>query len=1683
SVVQYFPGVDYLMRVLRGAVEALAPGGFIVIGDVRSLPLLKTLHTSIEHHKAGAGVSIEQLQQRIERRIEQEEELLIDPAFFMALKQHLPKVSHVEVEPKRGRYHNELTRFRYQVMIHAGDKRIAGAEDLWWIDWRKDRWDLAELRRRLVENKPETLALTNVANARLGDGIDPEDLYRLGDELPYRVHLSWARHGADGSFDVAFTQSSEGVCFPFEPATEKSLNDFVNHPLRGKQARQVGPQLRSFLKARLPEHMVPASFVFLDELPLLPNGKIDRRALPAPEAARPDLPHAFVAPRTPVERPLAGVWSDLLGLPQIGIHDNFFDLGGHSLLATQLISRVRELFQVELPLREVFQQPTIAALAVAIEQLRQDVQDLRDGQDNFCRRPRSKSDGFVFPLSFAQRRLWFLHQMEPSNAAYNMPLAFRLTGQLDVEALQWSLNEIVRRHEILRTTFNVLDQEPVQLIAATGELTLVVTDLVSEAEAEMLASKEAQRPFDLVRGPLIRAMLMRLATDKHVLLVTMHHIIGDGWSQTVLLNELGVLYEAAVAGRSSPLPELSIQYGDFAEWQREWLQGERLDQQLDYWQKHLTGAPPSLELPTDRPRPTVQSFNGARHSFALSSDVSARLVQLSRREESTLFMTLLAAFYVLLYRYSGETDIVIGTPVANRSRREIEPLIGFFVNTLALRANLSGDRTFSELLAQVREVSLGAYAHQDLPFEMLVEELSPIRDPSRNPLFQVMFALQNMPEAASQSSRLVIEPVDVKTARAQFDLILDVVDLGGQLHLTFVYNTDLFDASTIQRMAAHFEVLLSGVDAGESIGALPLLTAADLRQLLVEWNDTAKELQGELCIHRLFEQQAERVPEAVALVLEERRMTYGELNQRANRLANYLRSSGVGPESFVGLMFERSPEMIVALLAILKAGGAYVPLDPSAPPARLSYMLDDAGISVLVTDRHLANELSFAKRAICIDDERVSKHSDRNLPALTSGDNAVYVTYTSGSTGAPKGVVITHRSLCNVVAAFVQAFDIRPQSCVLQFATLTFDASMEEIFIALTTGARLCLVSRETLLSSRQLVEYTQEHEVTVATLPPSMLAVLSPGEFPTLETVIAAGERCPAETAARWSQGKRFINGYGPTEATIGCILYEHEGAHTGDPPIGRPISNIRIYLLDQGLNPVPVSVAGELYIGGVGVARGYLGRAGLTAEKFISDPFSTEPGARLYQTGDMARYLPDGNIKFAGRRDEQLKIRGMRIEPGEIEATLKEHAAVAEAAVIADEDRHLVAYVTTKPGEAVTAEELRIFARQKLPDYMVPSFFASLDKLPLTPNGKVDRIALRAMVRTQFERVAERVEPRDLLESQLARIWEELLHVEPGVRDNFFELGGHSLLVVPLLARVEQVTGKRLNVAAVFTAPTIEALASILRDGHEQSRRTSLIPIQPHGSLTPVFFVHPAGGSIAAYFALARALDLERPVYAFEGTLAGVAEREVELLAANYVEAIRAVQPDGPYLLGGWSTGGVVAFEIARQLQTRGADVKLVALLDSVAPGDHEGEDDLDLLAGFALNLGVASDLVYSAPQEVLQSGTHAQLSWVLDQACRAQRLPPDVSADDLRHPFELYLADVKAFRNYRPPASSIPLLLLRAEEERENPETIARWRRLSSDNLEIHNVPGDHLTMMRAPHVSTLAKVLSERFAQAQ
>jgi len=1061
-------------------------------------------------------------------------------------------------------------------------------------------------------------------------------------------------------------------------------------------------ELRHHLKAKLPEYMVPAVFMMLDQMPLSPNGKVDRRALPAPDQARPDLAASYVAPRTATEEVMEAIWAEVLGLEPVGINDNFFELGGHSLLATQVMSRVRTAFEMEVPLRVLFEDQTVAALAARIEAVRQTEHGVKSS--SMARVPRDRE----IPLSFAQRRLWFLNLMEPDSSFYNMPQTIRMSGVLNIQALHQTLNAIAARHEILRTTFAMVDGSPVQVIAPTISVPLPVIDLSelpeAQREAEMLylATEEAQRSFDLTRGPLLRAKLLWLGADEHILLLTLHHIIGDGWSFSVLIRELMALYEAFLTGKPSLLPELTIQYADFTVWQRQWLRGELHDRQLSYWEKQLDGLP-QLELPTDRPRPTVQSFRGARQPFALSASLTKKLKTLSRQESATLFMTLLAAFQTLLARYTGQEDIVVGSPIANRNRAEIEGLIGFLVNTLALRTDLSGNPTFRELLGRVREVALGAYTHQDLPFEKLVEELQPERNLSHNPLFQVMFALQNAPSSTLELEGLTLHSLEIDRGIARFDLTLFIWEQAETLHGTVEYSTDLFDAATIRRMLGHFQVLLEGIVAhpDQHLSALPLLTDAERHQLLVEWNNTRTDYPKDQCVHELFEAQARKSPEAVAVIFEDEQMTYDELNRRANQLAHYLRWQGVGPEVRVGIALERSIEMVVGLLGILKAGGAYVPLDPAYPAERLRFMLADAEVPVLVTQASLVKSLpEHGAAVVCLDAdwERIAKQSEENVTSRVGAENLAYVIYTSGSTGQPKGVAVMHRSVVRLIKE-TNYVHLASNEVFLQFAPISFDASTFELWGCLLNGARLVVFSAHTP-SLEELGRALRRYQVTTLWLTAGLFHQMVGDHLEGLRGVrqlLAGGDVLSVPHVERVLQELRecrLINGYGPTENTTFTCCYTITSADgiRGSVPIGRPIANTQVYVLDQHMNPVPIGVAGELYIGGDGLARCYLNRPDLTAEKFIADPFSEEPEARLYNTGDLVRYLPDSNIEFLGRIDHQVKIRGFRIELEEIETVLAVHPAVEQAVVLAREDepgdKRLVAYVTQNPQYQHTAD-----------------------------------------------------------------------------------------------------------------------------------------------------------------------------------------------------------------------------------------------------------------------------------------------------------------------------------------------------------------------------------------------------------
>jgi len=1055
--------------------------------------------------------------------------------------------------------------------------------------------------------------------------------------------------------------------------------------------------------------------------------------------------------------------------------------------------------------------------------------------------PRRQRDGAPVPVSFAQQRLWFLDQYAPGNPVYNVPWVMGVNGRLDVAAVERAFNEVVRRHEVLRTTFATAGDSPVQVIAPDLRLAVGVTDLrhlpdgERAAEAGQLASAEARRPFDLGRGPLMRVSLLRLGEEEHVLLLTLHHIVSDGWSMGVLMREFMALYEAFVAGRPPGLPELPIQYADFACWQRQWLQGEVLQEQLAYWKKQL-GDLPVLDLPSDRPRPAVQTFRGTGEGRAMPAELGERLRNLSRREGVTLFMTALAAFVALLHRYTGQDDIAVGSAIAGRNRAEIEPLIGFFINMLVLRTDLAGDPTFREVLRRVREVTLQSYMHQDLPFEKIVGALRPERDASRTPLFQVSFTLQNAPTQRLELPGLTFSFPDIDLGTSRFDLALNVAETADGLLAAAEYSTDLFDQATIARLLRHYQTVLEAVvaDPDVRLSYIPVLDAAERHEMLVAWNDTRRDFLC-ACAHTLFEAQVERTPDGVAATFEGRQLTYGELTRRANQLAHHLRRLGVGPEVLVGICVERSLEMVVGVMGILKAGGAYLPLDPTYPKDRLQFMLEDAQVPVLLTQERLLPLLpEHGARVICLDagwDEIARERAD-NPENIATPASLAYVIYTSGSTGKPKGVLIEHRAVANFIASTTSIFEVTPQDRILQFASLCFDVSVFEMFTALLSGATLVLGSRETLLSPPALTQLMKEGGVTITDLPPAMMTLLPSEEFTTERIVFVGGEAFSGDLVNRWAlPGRHFYNGYGPTESTVTMTLKECTGTWTQSPPIGRPMPNHQVYILDKRLNPVPVGVPGEMYIGGAGLARGYLNRPDLTAAAFIANPFGSEPGARLYRTGDLARFLPNGDIDFLGRVDTQVKIRGFRVELGEVEAALSRHPAVKQAVAMAREDtpgtKRLVAYLLCDPGAAPSVGDLRAFLGQKLPAYMLPSAFVMLETLPMTQSGKVDLRALPVPPADRPDLGHEFVAPRTEVEQALAdEIFAAVLGLEHvGVDDNFFELGGNSLQATQIVSRVRGTFQVEVPLRVIFEAPTVASLARVIeerRQAQEVDRKT---------------------------------------------------------------------------------------------------------------------------------------------------------------------------------------------------------------------------------------------------------------------
>jgi amino acid adenylation domain-containing protein len=1286
------------------------------------------------------------------------------------------------------------------------------------------------------------------------------------------------------------------------------------------------------------------------------------------------------------------------------------------------------------------------------------------------------------PLSFPQQQIWLHSQMAPEVPLYNELVTIYRNGPLDVAILERCLTEIVRRHEAWRTTF---DSQPEQVVHPASGIKLPVLDLrklprpEQEVEALRIATEQTRQPFDLNLGPLVRATLLRLGETEFQLCLSLHHIIFDGLSiYRVLLPELVALYGAFSNGEPSPLPELPIQYADFALWQQKTLDERALSSQLAYWRKQLSGDPPALQLPTDHPRPSLQSFRGAAQPVRLSHTLSDALRQFSRKEGATLFMTLLASFATLLHRYSGQDDIIVGTVTAGRKPSQIDTLLGCFQNPLALRLNLGGNPSFVDLLRHSREVTLGALSNGDVPFGTVVNELHPDRDLSRNPLLQVLISLA--PKAAAVESGWDVSQMRVDVGAAKFDVDLELDDRPEGIGGRFVYNTDLFDAATVARMVGHWETLLQGiVECPERpISVLPLLTETERNQLQ-SWNNTRAEYPSEYCMQQLVEQQAQRTPHAIAVVQDKQVFSYAKLNARANQLAHYLQQRGVGPEVRVGVCLESSPEMMISLLAVLKAGGACVPLDPKYPPERLAYMLEDARAPLVITDANSLTALPVpASEVIDLTSswEQVEQESSENLSCSVVPTNLAYVIYTSGSTGKPRGVLLTHAGLVNHNTAAIGLYGLKPADRVLQFSTISFDIAVEEIFPTWMSGAALVLKTAQMPLTAGEFLRWIRHRGITVLDLPTAywhelvhQIADLKQDLPPKLRLVIVGGEKASASALAAWQKFAgdriRWINTYGPTEASVIATSYEPRKEIPAVLPIGRPIANTQVHLLDTHLQHVPVGIRGELHIGGVGVARGYLDRPEMTAQKFIADPFRHEPGARLYKTGDMARYLSSGEIEFVGRSDHQVKIRGFRVELGEIEAALSQHPAVSDPVVIVREDqpgtRTLVAYLVAKQHPLPKGRGLHRFLKDKLPDYMVPSAFVVLPALPLTPNGKVDRRALPAPSATDAAVEDRPSAPKDSLESQLVKLWESILGKRPiGVQQNFFELGGHSLLAIRLMHRMEQMFGKKLPIATLLHAPTIEQLANVLRQEGYPSW-SSLVPIQPTGTKPPMFCVHGAGGAVIVYRELAQHLEPDQPIYGLQAQgLDGKQTRltRVEDMAAHYLKEIRGIQPEGPYFLGGLSFGGTVAYEMAQQLHAQGEQVGLLFLFDTF-PGKHETNSDL--------------------LRKLWRMPRHDQFDYIKRKTLLFQQ---NFGKRIYSHLLPPALKDVRAGINQagmqytlRPYSGTVTLFRATERSLRGVRDAYAGWKDLAIGGLEIFEIPGGHVSILAEPQVRVLAQHL--------
>jgi amino acid adenylation domain-containing protein len=1668
SVTQYFPSAAYLRRVLAGSLRLARPGGFVFLGDLRNLPLLPL--------------------QRDRAARRDETELLVDPRLFHALRPHLPQLAHVQVLPKAGRHHNELTRFRYDAILHTVRPRLVDPDR--WLHWTAESLTLDRLHHLVTGQRPRALGLRQVPNARLHpSAVEPEDLVGLGESLGYAVELSCSAGRPDGSFDAVLLPPGIQAAARFpEPEGDGPPETYTNDPVAARVGeatrRELATAVRAFAAQRLPDYLVPSVVDVVDGLPLTPNGKVDRRALPDPREPRSDRP--YEAPATVTERAVAEIWCEVLGAARVGRWDDFFALGGHSLLATQVASRVEARLGAEVPLRALFAHPTVSALAHLI--------DTTGDNARFGRVDRAER-GERPPLSFAQQRVWFVAQLRPESPEYNVAIAARLLGALSVEALRDALNEVVARHEILRTTFPAVDGVPAQVVHDREPIELAVTD-VTDDEAREVAAGAAVQPFDLAAGPLLRARLLRTAPTEHVLLLATHHIVCDDWSIQILTRELTQLYEASGRGEAGVLAPLPVQYADFTIWQRRWLTADRLERQLAYWRQRLADLP-SLDLPTDRPYPPVRDAAAGWVEFAVPGSVRDRLRRVARDHNATMFMALLTAFASLLRRYTGATDIPIGTPVAGRTHPDLEPLIGLFVNTLVLRVDLSGTGSFAAALRRVRDTALGAYAHQDLPFEQLVEHLAPQRDRGRHPLFQVLLNYtedEQAPTAASAADTVTAEPFGGPAGTAKFDLRLVVRDGADGLRAALQYRRDIFDQTTAGRMASHLAAVLHAVaaDPYRPLDRLPALTAPQRERLAALGAGPAEPVGAAL--PTLFDEQVRRAPDADAVTDHRRTLTYRELDSAAARLARSLAAYGVGPDTVVALLLPHGADLPVAVLGTWRAGGAYLALNPMEPLHRIAQQLHASGASVVVTTDELIDAVPATTIPVlplgpqASPPDPPSRHTPPPGTAFGAPhpDSLAYVVFTSGSTGAPKPVGVTHRGLADYTRGIARRIEPLPAAGWALAQPLSVDLGVTGLAVALACGGRLRMVR------PAHLIEDLVADPADYLKITPTHLALLldQPTGVAALprRALVLGGEPTPPRLLAalrRTGWTGQVYGHYGPAETTVGATA--SRPADDGVLPLGTPLPNVSCHVVDRAGEPVPLGARGELLLAGPGLARGYLGRPDLTAERFVADPFAAD-GTRLYRTGDRVRWRAGSVLEFAGRVDDQLNLNGFRVEPGEVSGLLTEHPLVRAATVDLRPDRagipRLVAWVAP-----AVPDGLRTWTADRLPSHLVPAEFVPVPALPLTANGKLDRRGLPDPVGPAASMVDD--PPAGPTEWTLAALWGQALGVADVNRgDDFFDLGGHSLLAAQVVARIPALFGVDLPLTALFDHPTLADLAACVDAAQAAPRPASgrqepaLVVLNRRPGRPRLFCAHPLSGSTFCFRPIAAGLGDQLEFVGLQAR--GLTDDQppferITDMAASYVSAIRELQPDGPYLIAGWSFGSMVALEIAQQLVAGGQRVDFLGLIGPTNIRRRHGTPEI--AAG---DVGRLRDLVRrlvadgATERDDLALAIHP-LVCEPEFAGEPSRYDPDLLFRRLR----LLAAHRGAAARYRPRPYPGSCTLVMPQARHDDDEAVIRqWRGIARGGVALASVPGDHLSMVMEPaNAQHVARLLRELLSPAR